>query len=54
MAAAQRVSDLLAITLLFVFVSIPMMEKRTVAKRPAYKEHQRKVSALVPWWPKRD
>jgi len=40
-------------TALFVFISIPMMEKRTVAKRPGYVEHQKRVSVLVPWPPKR-
>jgi len=43
----------LAMTGLFVFISIPMMEKRMVAKRPAYAEHQRRVSMLVPLPPRR-
>jgi steroid 5-alpha reductase family enzyme len=43
----------LSITAMFVFVSVPMLEKRSVARRPAYVEHRRRVSMLVPWWPKR-
>jgi steroid 5-alpha reductase family enzyme len=43
----------LAITLMFVFASIPMLDKRSVARRPEYAEHMKRVSALVPWWPKR-
>ncbi len=39
----------IAITLLFVFISIPMMDKRSMARRPEYAEHMKKVSALVPW-----
>lgn len=41
-----------AITLLFVFVSIPMMEARLVARRPAYAERQRTTSAFVPLPPR--
>jgi steroid 5-alpha reductase family enzyme len=40
----------LAITGLFVFVSIPMMEKRNLLRRLTYSEHQKKVSVLVPWF----
>lgn len=38
---------------LFVGASIPMAEKRSLARRPAYAEHQKKVSMLVPLPPKR-
>lgn len=40
----------LAITCLFVFVSIPMMEKRNMLRRPTYSEQQKKVSVLIPWF----
>lgn len=33
-------------TLLFVFVSIPMMEKYIIESRPGYREYQKKVSVL--------
>jgi len=33
-------------TLLFVFVSIPMMEKYIIETRPGYREYQKKVSVL--------
>lgn len=42
-----------AITLLFVFVSIPLLDRRSVARRPAYADHMKRVSALVPWFPQR-
>ncbi len=42
----------LAMIALFVGASIPMAEKRSLKRRPHYAEHQRKVSMLVPWFPK--
>ena len=38
-----------AITLLFVFISVPLLDKRSLARRPGYAEHIRRVSALLPW-----
>ncbi len=38
----------LGITLLFVFVSLPMIETRMRERRPGYAEHQRRVPLLVP------
>jgi steroid 5-alpha reductase family enzyme len=38
----------LAMVLLFAFVSVPMMDRRSVARRPAYAEHMRDVPALLP------
>ncbi|MEO5730333.1 MAG: DUF1295 domain-containing protein [Byssovorax sp.] len=43
----------LAINLLFVFASIPMLDRRSAARRPAYAAHMLRVSALVPWFPRR-
>lgn len=43
----------LAITLLFVSVSIPLIERRMLARHPGYAERAKRVSALVPWVPKR-
>lgn len=37
-----------SITLLFVFISIPMIDKRHLARRPGYKEYMQGVSALLP------
>lgn len=39
----------LAITLLFVFVSVPWMDRRMAARHPAWVERLRTVPALVPW-----
>ena len=43
----------LAMTVMFVFVSIPFMDQRSIELRPAYAEHMRRVSALVPLPPRR-
>jgi steroid 5-alpha reductase family enzyme len=43
----------LSITLMFLFISIPMIDKRSMERRPRYSDHMRKVSACVPWFPKR-
>ena len=42
-----------AITALFLFASIPLLDRRSVARRPAYADHIKRVSALVPWFPRR-
>lgn len=42
-----------AMTALFVFASVPMLDKRSLARRPAYAEHMKRVSALVPWFPRK-
>ncbi|MDE0856750.1 MAG: DUF1295 domain-containing protein [Nevskia sp.] len=42
----------LAMTAMFVFASIPLMDQRSVERRPAYREHMRQVSALVPMPPR--
>ena len=39
----------LAITLLFVGVSVPWMDRRMAARHPAWLERLRSVPALVPW-----
>jgi steroid 5-alpha reductase family enzyme len=42
----------LAILALFVGVSIPMMERRSLARRPAYADRMREVSRLIPMRPR--
>lgn len=39
----------LAITALFVFVSVPWMDRRMLAHHPAFAERLRTTPALVPW-----
>ncbi len=39
----------LAITVLFVFVSVPWMDRRMAARHPAWVERLRTVPALLPW-----
>jgi steroid 5-alpha reductase family enzyme len=42
-----------AVTSMILFASIPMAERRMIAKRPAYREHQARVSRLIPLPPRR-
>jgi steroid 5-alpha reductase family enzyme len=42
----------LAMTLMFHFASIPMLDRRHLERRPGYAEHMQRVSAVVPWFPK--
>ena len=42
----------LAITLMFRVVSLPLIEKRMCARRPAFAERIRTTSAFVPWFPR--
>jgi len=39
-----------AITGMFLLASIPMLDKRSLERRPAYAERMQHVSALVPWF----
>ncbi len=41
-----------AITILFTTISIPMMEKRNLSRRPGYNEVRRKIPPFFPWFPK--
>lgn len=41
-----------AMVFLFVAISIPMMEKRQLGRKPAYADYQRRTSILVPWPPR--
>jgi steroid 5-alpha reductase family enzyme len=42
----------LFMTLLFLFISIPMMETKILLTRPEYKAYQEQVSVLIPWFRK--
>lgn len=42
-----------AIAIMFVVVSIPFMDQRSLERRPAYADYVRRVSALIPLPPKR-
>ena len=46
-------AGVLAMIGLFVGASIPLAEKRSLTRRPHYAEHQRRVSMLIPWFPKK-
>jgi len=38
----------LAMVVLFVFASVPLMDRRSLARRPGYAEHMARVPALLP------
>ncbi|NRB36838.1 MAG: DUF1295 domain-containing protein [Pseudomonadales bacterium] len=40
-------------TLMIVFISIPMMDERSAVRRPGYSEHIKKVSRLIPMPPRK-
>jgi steroid 5-alpha reductase family enzyme len=40
-----------AMTAMFFFVSIPLIDERMLAKRPHYADHMKRVSRLIPWPP---
>ncbi|NMM49460.1 DUF1295 domain-containing protein [Marinigracilibium pacificum] len=40
---------LVALIILFVFISIPMMEKRNLKNKPGYTDYIKRVSMLIPW-----
>jgi len=42
-----------SITILFVIVSIPLMERRNLKMKPEYADYKRQVSRLIPWFPKK-
>ena len=44
----------IAMTGMFLFASIPLMDERSCERRPAYREHMRRVSALLPLPPKNE
>ncbi len=39
----------ISMAVLFVFISIPLIEKRMVTRRPAYAEVKKRIPMLVPW-----
>lgn len=41
-----------AITLMFRFASLPLIETRMLSRRPAYAERQQRVSMVIPWPPR--
>lgn len=43
----------IAITLLFRFASLPLIETRMLQRRPGFAAHQQRVSMVVPWFPRR-
>lgn len=44
------VTGALSITLMFIFISIPMIEKKAMLNKPDYKNYKKKVSMIIPWF----
>ena len=42
----------IAMLVMFLVASIPMIDKRSVERRPEYEVHMARVSGFVPWFPK--
>jgi steroid 5-alpha reductase family enzyme len=39
-------------TLMFYFISIPMIDKRMTVKKTGYKNYKSTTPGLIPWFPK--
>ena len=52
MCIRDRVLGAVAILAMFLGASIPMMETRSLERRPAYQGVVERVSRFVPWPPK--
>jgi steroid 5-alpha reductase family enzyme len=50
-AAAWTAVGAVAITFLFKFVSVPLMDARMLERRPHYADHVKTSNAILPWWP---
>ena len=42
----------IAMLVMFLVASIPMIDRRSVERRPEYEAHMARVSGFVPWFPK--
>jgi steroid 5-alpha reductase family enzyme len=42
-----------AITTLFLLGSIPLLDRRSLERRPGYAQHMQRVSSVIPWFPRR-
>lgn len=52
LSTAVMASGPLWITLLFTRISIPLLDRRSLARRPSYREHMRRLPALLPLGPR--
>jgi len=46
------VAGAIAMTAMFVFVSVPLLDERSAERRPGYRDHMKRVSALIPMPPR--
>ena len=42
----------IAMVVLFIGISIPLIENKQLKKRPDYADYKRRVSMIIPWFPK--
>lgn len=47
------IAGAITISTMFWFISIPLLDKRSVERRRAYTFHMERVSSFVPWFPKK-
>lgn len=47
------IAGAVAMTAMFVLVSVPLLDQRSAARRPGYAEHMKRVSGLIPLPPRR-
>lgn len=47
------VAGVVSMILLFVFISIPLMEKKNLKNKTGYASYINRVSMLIPWFPKK-
>jgi steroid 5-alpha reductase family enzyme len=40
----------ISMTVMFHLASIPMLDQRSLQRRPGYAEHMRRVNAVLPWF----
>ncbi|MHA1307127.1 MAG: DUF1295 domain-containing protein [Candidatus Heimdallarchaeota archaeon] len=43
----------IAMIILFIFISIPLLENKQLAKRPEYADYKKRVSMFIPWFPRK-
>jgi len=43
----------IAMIILFIFISIPLLENKQLANRPDYADYKKRVSMFIPWFPRK-
>ncbi len=48
------ISGPIAMVILFLLISIPLIEKKQLANRPDYASYKKRISMFIPWFPKKE